>query len=99
MVLRAEREVLNKLFCDFSKEACKKIPSEMSQRMEAVERWANFVRDNPDKWKKIQSEFIDAQFSKSNAFIKRLLKQKGGREKVIELYGIKNLKGYKDFLG
>ena len=70
----------------------------MNQRIEAVERWANFVKNNPDKWKKVHTEFIDAQFKKSEDFIKRLLKQKDGAEKIIKLYNIKNIKGYQGLL-
>ncbi len=66
----------------------------MNQRIEAVERWANFIKNNPRKWKKIHTEFIDSQFEKSEEFIKRLLKQKNGAEKIIRIYGIKNKKGY-----
>ena len=62
-----------------------------NQRTEQVERWAIFVRDNPDKWKKIHNEFIDAQFHKHKSFVGRLLKQPDGFEKLIELYKIKNV--------
>lgn len=70
----------------------------MSQRVEAVERWANFVKNHSSEWKKIHTEFINSQFKKSEDFIKRLLKQKGGTEKVIRLYEIKNTKGYNRLL-
>ena len=44
------------------------------------------------------NSFINAQFDKANKFIKRLLKEPNGREKIIEAYGIKNLKGYEELL-
>ncbi len=66
--------------------------------MEFIEKWADYVKKNPD-WKKQHSEFINAQFQHSEEFIKRLLKEKNGREKVIRLYNIKNLNGYKELLG
>lgn len=61
--------------------------------MDQIERWARFVRENKD-WKKIHTEFINAQFKLSEDFLKKLLKEKGGKEKVIKLFRIKNLKGY-----
>ncbi len=64
------------------------------RHMESVERWAQFVRENPTKWKKIHTEFIDAQFEKAYEFYERLLKTPGGREKIIEIFGIANLDGY-----
>ena len=66
----------------------------MNQRMEAVEKWAFFVKNNPKKWKKIHTEFINSQFKKSDDFIKRLLNQKDGIKKILELYNIENIRGY-----
>lgn len=66
----------------------------MNQRMEAVEKWAFYVKNNPKKWKKMHTEFINSQFKKSEDFIKRLLKQKYGIKKILELYNIKNMGGY-----
>ena len=70
----------------------------MNQRMEQVERWANFVKNNPDKWKKIHTHFINAQFEKHRAFIKRLLKEPDGFEKIVKLYDIKNVERYRKVL-
>ncbi len=58
---------------------------------EQVERWAHFVRDNPTKWKKIHTEFINALFQKNEEVLKRLLQQPDGKKKLIELYNIKNV--------
>ena len=66
--------------------------------MEQVERWALFVKDNPDKWKKQHTEFINAQFEKHNMFIKNLLKQKDGLEKLVRIYDIKNVEEYRKIL-
>lgn len=66
--------------------------------MEHVVRWANYVRTNPD-WRKIHTQFINSQYDLAIKFIKRLAKQPGGKEKIIKLYNIKNLKGYKKLLG
>jgi len=51
--------------------------SNQSQRMEAVEKWALFVKNNPDNWKKIHTEFINAQFEKAYKAIDKILKEKG----------------------
>ena len=66
--------------------------------MEQVERWANFVKNNPKKWKKAHSSFISSQFRKHEAFIKRLMKESGGFEKILSLYGIKNIQEYRKIL-
>ena len=70
----------------------------MNQRMEQVERWANFVKNNPDKWKKIHTQFINAQFEKHRAFIKRLLKEHDGFDKIVKMYNIKNVQAYRKLL-
>lgn len=54
--------------------------------LQSVEHWAQFVKNNPSKWKKIHTEFIDSQFLKHEEFIKRLLDTKGGKEKLAKLY-------------
>lgn len=66
----------------------------MSERIKSVERWANFVRENPKKWKAPHTEFINAQFQKADDFIKLLSKQKNGKKKIAKLYNIMNVKGY-----
>lgn len=67
--------------------------------MESVEKWAEFVRNNPGKWKKIHTEFINALFEKNEEFLKRLANQPNGKKKIIEIYNIKNVDGYKNLLG
>ena len=62
--------------------------------LEQVERWANFVKANPEKWREEHNEFINALFENHYQFVERLLKTPKGKEKMIQLYGIKNKKGY-----
>jgi len=59
-----------------------------------IERWANFVRNNPTTWKKAHTQFINALFQKNEEVIQRILKTPHGKEKIIELYNIKNIEGY-----
>ena len=65
--------------------------------LEQIERWAHFVKNNPNKWEKEHTEFINALFEKHDQFRARLLKTPEGKKKMIELYNIKNKEGY-DFL-
>ena len=62
-------------------------------------RWANYVKNSNGKWKIAHTQFINAQFKKNHEFLERLSKQKGGREKIIRLYNIKNTEGYSKLLG
>ena len=62
-----------------------------------IERWAEYVRNNP-KWKKYQTMFINAQYEKFERFINNLAKTKQGQKKIVEIYGIKNIKGYPKLL-
>lgn len=63
-----------------------------------IERWALFVRDNPREWKKIHTEFINAQFDKHRQFIERLLEKPDGFEKIVKLYNIRNVDAYRKLL-
>ena len=66
--------------------------------MDSVERWAEYIKTNPG-WRKIHNQFIDAQYEKAYAFLDRLAKTPGGKEKIIKLYGIKNTNAYPRLLG
>ncbi len=66
--------------------------------MDFIARWAAFMKEHPTEWKKIHTEFINAQFISHEQFLKRLLQQPNGKKKVRELYGIKNLEGYPRFV-
>ena len=48
--------------------------------MEQVERWAHFVKENPAKWKKSHTEFINALFEKHYSFRSKLLQTSNGGE-------------------
>jgi uncharacterized protein YjcR len=65
---------------------------------EEIDRWIVYMKNNPDTWKSTHTQFINAQFAKSDAFIQRLLQEPDGKEKVIQAYGIKNVKGYEKLL-
>ncbi len=56
--------------------------------MEQVERWAEYVRNNPD-WKKKHTEFINAQFIIAKKFYGKLAETPSGREKI---KGLRELK-------
>jgi hypothetical protein len=63
---------------------------------EFIDRWVEHMKTNP-QWKKEHTEFIDAQFKMSEAFVERMLKEPNGKEKLREIYGIRNKKGFPSF--
>ena len=56
---------------------------------EQIERWAEFVRRNPKKWKALHSEFINSIFANQMRIYKKLSKTHEGRKRLNELYSIK----------
>ncbi|MEK6905675.1 MAG: hypothetical protein AABX24_04710 [Nanoarchaeota archaeon] len=64
------------------------------EHLQQVDRWAHFVKDNPTKWKKIHTGFINALFEKHDSFRNKLLQTPNGKEKLQKLYNIKNKEGY-----
>ena len=49
--------------------------------MEAVERWAEFVRNNPrSEWKKAVNALVSSTYQKADEFYIRLEKTEKGRE-------------------
>ena len=50
-----------------------------------IQRWARFVRENPDGWKGKFNEFIDAQFEIARRFYDYLLESEVGRKKLREM--------------
>jgi len=48
---------------------------------EQIERWAEYVKNNPD-WKKHLKPFLDAQIIMARRFYKRLAETPGGKEKL-----------------
>jgi len=49
---------------------------------EQIERWAKYVRENPDKWKAKLKPFLDGQIIMARRFYKELAKTPEGREKI-----------------
>ncbi len=66
--------------------------------LEHIDRWVEYIKKNPKKWRKIHTDFINSQFQNSFEKIKKLSKTKQGANKIIEIYDITNLKGYKKLL-
>ena len=60
-----------------------KLSREKSHK-EQIERWAKFVKNNPNKWKSEHTKFINAQIDKANKFYKTL-----------DIKTVKKLKGIK----
>ena len=96
-----ERGIINKILGDFTNELLsylerKKIIKK-DNRKDNIERWAEFVIKNP-KWKKYHTKFLNVRYYKVYKFIKELAKTKAGQKKIVEIYGIKNLRGYPKLL-
>ena len=51
------------------------LQEERFKYMKDGERWANFVRENPTKWKKFHTEFINALFQKNEEVTRRILQR------------------------
>jgi len=62
------------------------------ERMKSIERWVEYIKNNPATWRNHHNRFINAQFDIAHSFWNRLRKQQGGKEKIIEYFGIKNQK-------
>lgn len=56
---------------------------------EQIERWAKYVRDNPDKWKSKLKPFLDAQIIMARRVYKKLAETPEGREKIKKLNELK----------
>ena len=76
--------------CDVEND--KGVKTVKDQRMASVENWARYVKSNKN-WKNAHTKFINAQFKKHEMILSKL-----SREKIIKLYGIKNLNGYSELL-
>lgn len=55
---------------------------------EQIERWANYVRENPN-WKKEHKEFVDGQILMAQRALIQLSKTSEGREKILQLKKLK----------
>jgi hypothetical protein len=47
-----------------------------------IERWADFVKNNPSIWKKEHKEFINSQIQMVRRFYEELSKTEEGRAKI-----------------
>lgn len=56
---------------------------------EQIERWAEYVRENPEKWKDKVKPLIDSQIIMARRFYKKLLETEGGKEKLALLREMK----------
>ena len=65
----------------------------MNQRLKAIEDWVEYIKTHED-WKKHHTKFINSQFELANKAIIKISKMPNGSEKLMELYNIKNKKGY-----
>ena len=57
---------------------------------EEIDRWIKYMKENPNTWRKIHNNFIDAQFIKANDFVQRMLKEPNGKERLLNIYNIQN---------
>ncbi len=63
----------------------------MVEKEELEKLWIEYVRGSNGEWKKYHSKFIDAHIERYNAAIKWQTTQPGGKQKIIDIFGIKNL--------
>ena len=66
--------------------------------IEHIDRWIKYMRENPKKWRKIHTDFINGQLNNSSKRIKELAKTRDGCSKIVEIYKIKNIEGYPNLL-
>lgn len=57
--------------------------------LEQIERWAEYVRENPDKWKSKFKDFIDSHIIMARRFYSKLAETEEGREKIRLLRSLK----------
>ena len=57
---------------------------------EQIERWAEYVRTHDD-WKIKLKPFLDSQIIMARRFFENLGKTEEGRERILELRGLKQL--------
>lgn len=66
--------------------------------MDFVKRNAELVRNNPLSWQKEHNAFLNDLYDFHKQAIKKLLSQPHGKEKIAELYGIKNMRVFEDLI-
>ena len=59
--------------------------------IEQVERWAEYVKNNPETWKKELKPFLDSQIIIARRFYKELAQTPEGKEKINLLRRIKQV--------
>lgn len=59
-----------------------------------IDRWISYMRKHPDTWKTKHTAFINAQFFKHRQFLTCLAATPQGKQKIINVYNIRNVKGY-----
>lgn len=65
--------------------------------MDFVQRNALFVRNNP-QWQKEHNRFLNDLYELHKQAIKRILAEPDGKQKIIQLYGIKNMRVFDDLI-
>ncbi len=53
-----------------------------SSHGEQIERWARYIKENPDVWKKKFKKFSDAQILLARKAYEKLSETEGGRRKI-----------------
>jgi hypothetical protein len=51
-------------------------------REEKIIQWAKYVKENPDKWRKQHTPFINSQINKAQTFYKKLQQTPNGPQKI-----------------
>ena len=59
-------------------------------RLEQIERWAKFIRENPDKWRRQHTLFLNAQIICANEKYEKLKKMSNGEKIIEELRRLRN---------
>jgi len=68
-----------------------------STHLDFINRWIVYIEKNLN-WRDIHDSFINSQFENAYDFINKLSKTKEGQLKIVDIYGIKNIKGYPKLL-
>ncbi|MBS3099806.1 hypothetical protein J4463_01145 [Candidatus Pacearchaeota archaeon] len=59
------------------------------EHSEQIERWANYIRENPEKWKSKLKPFLDAQIIMARRFYSELMKTEKGRQTLLKIKEMK----------
>ncbi|MBI2148277.1 hypothetical protein HYU23_01220 [Candidatus Woesearchaeota archaeon] len=96
-----EKDIITKILGDFTNELISYLEKNKVIKNNGgknnIERWAEFVK-NDTRWKRYHTKFLNEKYSKAYKFIKELSKTKEGQQKIVEMYNIKNIKGYPKLL-